>query len=185
MKIPVGISNRHMHLCKEDKDILFGSEYELHKKRDLKQTGEFAAEETLDLEINGKTIEHVRIIGPIRKYTQVELLESDANFLNINAPKRNSGDLENSGSIKIINGDKEVFCENAVIVANRHIHMTPSDAEMFGVQNNEIVKIQKDNIIVDDVHVKISEKFVLECHLDKDDEAKYNIHTFDEVDLIK
>ena len=94
MDINVGVSNHHVHLTREACDILFGEGYELTKKRDLVQIGQFAANETVNLEINGRLLEHIRVIGPLRNYTQVELLERDNKFLGLNAPIRTSGDLE-------------------------------------------------------------------------------------------
>lgn len=185
MKIPVGISNRHIHLTKEVKDILFGEDYELHIKRELRQKGEYALEETVDIKGPLEKIEKVRVMGPLRKYTQVEILKSDEEVLGIYAPVRNSGDLEGSADITVIGPQKEVYLEEACIIANRHIHINEEDAKTLGVSNEEVVRIKKDNIIIDNVHIKIDPSNVLECHLDKDDGLKYGIENLDEVEIVK
>ena len=185
MKVKVGISNRHAHLTKEVKDILFGEDFELEVKRDLVQTGEFASNSKVTLKTDKGVIEDVRIIGPLRKYTQVEILRSDEDALGLTTTERNSGELDNTPGITLVGPKGEVYVPSCVIIANRHIHMTPHDAETFGVYNDQSVSIKKDDTIIDNVHVKIKDNFVLECHLDKDDEIKYNIHTGDEVEVIK
>lgn len=184
VNIQVGISNRHVHLSEDIKTKLFGENYILKKIRDLKQPGEFVADEKITIKTDAGVIENVRVVGPLRDYTQVEILKSDALKLEINPPTRNSGDLNNSESLTLCGPLGEVKVSNCCIVAGRHIHMTKQDALNFGVTNNEIVKIQKGSIIIEEVHIKINDNYLLECHLDKDDETKYNIHTNDEVNII-
>ena len=127
----------------------------------------------------------MRVIGPLIKYTQVEILKSDEELLGLTTTERNSGELNNTPGITLVGPLGEVYVPSCVIIANRHIHMTPSDAETFGIVNDQNVSIKKDNVVIDNVHVKIKDNYVLECHLDKDDEIKYNIHTGDEVEIIK
>lgn len=185
MKIPVGISNRHIHLTKEVKDILFGEDYELEVKRLLSQTGEFASNSKVSIKTDKGIIENVRVVGPLRKYTQLEILKSDEEILEIKAEERNSGEVSNTPGITLVGPNKELYVNSCVIIQNRHIHMTEEEAKKFNVENDEIVKIGKENIIIDNVHIKIRNDYVLECHLDKDDEIKYNIHTGDEIEIIK
>ena len=185
MKVTIGISNRHVHLTKEVKDILFGSDYDLEVYRPLKQTGEFASNDRVTLKTDKGVIENVRVVGPLRNYTQVEILESDEETLGLKSELRNSGELENTPGLTLVGPLGEVYVPSCVIIANRHIHMTPEDAERFGVVNDQTVSIKKDSIVIDNVHVKIKDNYVLECHLDRDDEIIYNIHTGDEVEIIK
>lgn len=185
MKVKVGISNRHVHLTKEVKDILFGSDFELEIKRELLQTGEFASTSKVTLKTDKGIIEDVRVIGPLRKYTQVEILKSDEELLGLSTTERNSGELDDTPGITLVGPLGEIYVPSCVIIANRHIHMTPKDAEEFGVVNDQSVSIKKDDTVINNVHIKIKGNFVLECHLDKDDEIKYNVHTGDEVEIIK
>ena len=184
MKIKVGISNHHVHLSKESLDILFGEGYELTVKSDLLQKEQFAANEQVTLERNGKKLEHIRIVGPLRPYTQVELLQRDNEYFGIEAPVRASGDLENSESIMII-GPKGVYMANScVIVANRHIHMSSEDLKTFNVENKDVVRVKtKDGIIMDNVTIKSDETCVLEYHMNKDEAIDLGIENGDEVEL--
>lgn len=182
IEIPVGVSNRHVHLTKEDKDILFGKDYELIKRRDLSQKGQFACEEVVSLKNKNNIIEHVRVLGPLRNYTQVEVSKTDANYLEINPPIRNSGELENSESITIIGPKGEIKKDNSCIIATRHIHINSSDYP--NMHEDDIVKLKvRDNIIMDNVYIKKDPTFVLELHIDKDDSKKYNLNNGDIVIL--
>lgn len=182
INIPVGVSNRHVHLTKKDVVELFGSDYELTKKRDLSQTGQFACEEVVSLKNNDKIIEHVRVLGPERIYTQVEVSKTDAEYLEITPPVRNSGDLENSETITIIGPKGEVKRENSCIIATRHIHINSSDYP--NLNDNDIVNLKVgDNIIMDNVYIKKDPTFVLELHIDKDDAKKFELENGDIVIL--
>lgn len=182
IKIPVGVSNRHVHLTKEDLDILFGKDYELTKKRDLSQKGQFACEEVVSLKNNDNIIEHVRVLGPIRKYTQVEVAKTDANYLEINPPVRNSGDLDNSETITIIGPKGKITRQNSCIIATRHIHINSSDYP--NLKDNDIVNIKiRDNVIMENVYIKKDPSFVLELHIDKDDANNFELNNGDVVIL--
>lgn len=183
--ISVGISNRHIHLSEKDKNILFGKDFELKPKRYLKQKGEFASESVLSVKTDYAVIENVRVIGPCRNKTQVELLKSDEKILNIDLPLRNSENLYKSASIILIGPKKEIYSKNSTIVANRHIHMNSKEALKYDVKDGEEVQIKKESIIIDKVSIRVNDLFKLECHLDKDDEKFYNIHTNDIVEIIK
>ena len=184
MKIPVGISNRHVHLTKEIKDILFGSNYELEIKYPLKQLCQFSSTSKVTIKTDKGIIENVRVIGPLRNYTQVEILKSDEKILGLNTTFRDSGDLNNTPGITIVGTIGEIYVPSCVIIANRHIHMSESDLKRFNRVNGEMVKIKKGDMIIENVHIKSNPSCVLECHLDKDDAIKYNIHTGDEIEII-
>ncbi len=178
MDILVGVSNHHVHLTREVLDILFGEGYELTKKRDLVQLGQFAAEETINLEKNGKVLENVRIIGPVRKYTQVELLDSDNEYFGINAPVRSSGDLDNTETMTLIGPKGTYIAENSTIVSNTHIHMSSEDLQTFNRSKGEIVNVKFENgVVLDDVTIKSDETCKLELHINKDIATKLGIET--------
>ena len=184
MKIKVGISNHHVHLSREAADILFGEGYELTVKSNLLQKEQFAANEQVTLERNGKKLEHIRIVGPIRPYTQVELLEKDNEYFGIKAPVRASGDLENSESLMIVGPKGTYMANSCVIVANRHLHMSAEDLKTFNVENKQIVRLKtKDGIVMDNVTVKSDETCVLEYHMNKDEAMDLGIENGDEVEL--
>ena len=182
MKIKVGVSNRHVHLTDKDVEELFGIGYKLTKKRDLSQKGQFACEEVVTLKTDKNVIERVRVLGPTRKYTQVELLKTDSEFLGLNPPVRDSGDLDNSESITIVNGEKEIFRKNSCIIAARHIHA--NNEELEGYNTNDVVSvITNDNQIIDDVHIKKDPSYSLELHVDKDEAKLFNLENGDVVKI--
>jgi len=187
MKVKVGISNRHVHLTESDKDILFGSGYELTKLRDLTQPGQFATEEVLTIESDSKKIENVRIIGPLRSYTQVEISRSDALRLKLDPPIRSSSDIKGSEKIRIIGPNGSVDKEEGCIIANRHIHMTQSDADKYNYKNDDIVKVKLHGIkggTIDNVYIKIMNDAFFELHIDTDDAAAHLVNQGDEADII-
>ena len=176
--IKVGVSNHHIHLKREDLDTLFGVGYELTNKRDLVQKGQFACEETVTLERNGKVLEHIRIIGPCRPYTQVELLEKDNEYFGIKAPVRDSGDLLGSEWIDIIGPKGKIRAKESTIVADRHIHMSSEDLVNFHVNRGDIVKVKYQNgVVLGDVHIKSDPTCVLELHMNKDEAESLGIET--------
>lgn len=179
----VGISNRHVHLTKEDLEKLFNSE--LTKKNDLTQTGEFACNEIVTLKTEKREIPNVRIIGPIRKYTQVEISKTDAYFLGLNPPVRNSGDLDGSDVITII-GPKGQITKQCCIIANRHIHITKALRKELNLENKETVSIKINGIksgIINNVYIKEKEDYILELHLDTDDANAFLLKNGDEVEI--
>lgn len=181
MKIRVGVSNRHIHLCKSDADILFGSDYIFQKRNDLSQEGEYACMETVRVWTNNGEFSHVRVIGPLREYTQVEVSEDDARVLGINPPMRNSGMLQDSESVWVGGPNGEKFIKNCCIKANRHIHCNTLDN--IGHNNRDIVKVKFNDIIIDNVHIKMGDKYKLEMHIDKSDAEKYGIENGDYIEL--
>ena len=184
MKIKVGISNHHVHLSQEALEILFGKGYELTVKSELLQKGQFAANEQVSIGRNGKTLENIRIVGPVRPYTQVELLEKDNEFFGINAPVRASGDLENSETVMLIGPAGMYMAKSCTIVANRHIHMSAEDLKTFNVNNKDVVIVKtKDGVLMDNVTIKSDDTCVLEYHMNKDEAMDLGIENGDEVEL--
>jgi len=166
------ISARHLHIKREDFQVLFGPNYELRKLRDLVQPGEFASKERVTIVGPKREIKNVRILGPFRKFTQVELSRTDAVILGISAPVRESGDIKGSAPVKIIGPAGEIELKEGCIVARRHIHMTPQDAKEFKVKDKDIVRVEipgERGGILDGVVVRVSPKYALECHIDTDE----------------
>lgn len=175
MNIRIGVSNRHVHLKREDLDILFGKDYKLTVRNKLNQPTMFAAEETVTLKTPKNIKEHVRIVGPVRNYTQVELLEEDKEYFGINPPYRDSGDLDNSETITIIGPKGEITKENICIIANRHIHINIRDKKNNKYKHGQIVSVLVGNKQIDNVHIKKADNYKLEFHINKDDAIKNNI----------
>ncbi|MGG7098264.1 phosphate propanoyltransferase [Clostridium sardiniense] len=171
-KIPVGVSNRHVHVSQADLEVLFGKGYVLTKKSDLKQPGQFAANETVTIRGQKGEFKKVRILGPIRERSQVEISLTDSFRLGIKAPIKESGHLENTPGVELIGPNGSVKIEQGTIVALRHIHMPPEYAEKIGVKDKEIVEVEtlgEREGILGNVLVRISDKFSLEMHIDIDE----------------
>ena len=173
MNILVETSARHIHLSQEDLETLFGKGYELTKKKDLSQPGQYACAERVDVVGPKKTLTGVSILGPVRKETQVEISLTDARSIGVNAPIRESGDTAGSGACKLVGPCGEVELTQGVIAAKRHIHMTPADAAEMDVQDKDVVcvKVLTDgrNTIFGDVVVRVNENFALAMHIDTDE----------------
>lgn len=185
MKVNIGVSARHLHLSEEDFKILFPNE-ELNVYKELSQYPNFASDKEVTLKNNERIIERVRVIGPLRNETQVELSKTDCYFLKINAPLSNSSDLSNAGQIEIVNGDKSIV-RNAVIIQNRHIHISPEEAEKYGYKNDQIVRVKINSIkggIMDNVHIKVGPKFKFELQLDTDDANAFMIDENSEAEIL-
>lgn len=172
MRTSIGISNRHIHLSQSDANTLFGSNYQLTKMKDLSQPGQFAAEETVIIKGPKSEIAKVRVLGPYRKFSQVEILASDNFKLGTNAPLRLSGDLEGSEAIEVIGPNGTLHLNQGLIVAKRHIHMTVADAELFGVTDGQIVKVKtpgERGLVFDNVVIRVDDSFLLDMHIDIDE----------------
>ncbi len=172
-KVLVETSARHIHVSREALDILFGEGYELTPKKDLSQPGQFACEERVTVVGPKKELAGVSILGPVRPETQVELSLTDARSIGISAPVRESGDVAGSAGCKLIGPKGEVDLTEGVIAAKRHIHMTPEDAETFGVKDTQVVKVEIPSngrtLIFGDVVVRVSPKYALAMHIDTDE----------------
>ena len=185
MKVKVGISNRHIHLKQADCDILFGKGFELENFADLKQIGQFAAKQVLTLKTNKGTIENVRIIGPVRNYSQVEISRTDAYKLGLNPPIRDAGDLNESEKITLVGpcGEVEIV---GCIIARRHIHITKEDKEKYNLPDT--VKVEYDGVrggVFDNVFVKVSDASYFELHIDTDEANAFDLKNDDELKIIE
>jgi propanediol utilization protein len=171
-KVPVGISARHVHVSQADLDILYGEGYQLTVKKDLLQVGQFASNELVDIVTEKGSFKNVRILGPIRKQTQVEIALTDALKLKLAIPVRDSGDLKGSPGITIVGPKGSIELKEGVIAAGRHIHMSPTDAVAFGVKDKDIVKVRcsgERGLVFENVLIRAHESFRLEMHIDTDE----------------
>ncbi|MBQ5717100.1 MAG: phosphate propanoyltransferase [Clostridia bacterium] len=173
-QVLVETSARHIHLSQADLETLFGAGYELTPKKDLSQPGQFACEERVTVVGPKKELAGVSILGPVRPETQVELSLTDARSIGLSAPVRESGDVAGSSGCKLVGPKGEVELAQGVIAAKRHIHMTPEDAEQFGVKDTQVVQVRVPSsigrtTIFDDVVVRVSPKYALAMHIDTDE----------------
>ncbi len=169
----VETSARHVHVDRKTLDILFGEGYELTHKKDLSQPGQFACEERIQVIGTKGSFPSVSILGPIRPSTQVELSAADARSIGVKAPVRESGDIAGSGACKLVGPKGEVEISEGVIVAKRHIHCTPEDAEKYGLSDKQVVSVKIESaersLVFGDVVVRVSPKFALAMHIDTDE----------------
>ena len=166
---PIGVSNRHIHLDRADMDALFGPGSELTVKKMLGQPGQYAAEETVTIRGPKGEMSRVRVLGPLRKETQVEISIADGFVLGVKPPVRESGQLEDSPGIEIIGPKGSVKKERGVIAALRHIHMTPDIARRLGYRDGQYVQTRIEGLrgaLLCNVLVRVSEKYALEMHID-------------------
>jgi len=171
-RIPINTSVRHIHLRRAHVEVLFGQGSQLTPRSPLSQPGQFAAEETVTIEGPKGSIPKVRVLGPERRETQVEISRTDEFALGIDAPIRGSGDLEGTPGLRLISSVGSLDLKSGVIQAKRHIHMTPEDAARFGVRDREWVMVRvggERGLLFDDVLVRVSEKYKLDMHLDTDE----------------
>ncbi|MBU3812501.1 MAG: phosphate propanoyltransferase [Candidatus Niameybacter stercoravium] len=170
--IPVEASGRHIHLSRADADILFGEGYQFTKVKDLSQPGQYACKERVTVTGPKGSIHNVIVLGPERKQSQMEVSLTDALALGIKAPVRQSGDTKGSPGITVTNGSRSVTLAEGIIVAKRHIHMTPEDAQKFNVKDGEIVKVKVSGsrpVIFEDTVVRVSKDFRTYMHIDYDE----------------
>ena len=173
MKFMVETSARHVHVTKETLETLFGAGFELTVKKPLSQPGQYASNERVTVVGPKRELANVSILGPCRSADQVELSATDARSIGISAPVRESGDIAGSAGCKLVGPCGEVELKEGVIVAKRHIHVTPEDAVKLGVADKEIVKVacggEGRKLIFDDVVIRVSEKFATAMHIDTDE----------------
>ena len=188
-KVPVGISGRHLHVTQEHLEILFGKDYQLTVMKDLSQPGQYACEEKVDVvSPQGKLLAGVRILGPVRSASQVEISRSDAIRFKFVAPVRSSGDVKGSGAATLVGPKGQVEISEGVIIADRHIHFSPEEAKEFGVTDRQIVSLKIGGIkagIMDNVLCRVHPNFRLDCHLDTDDGSAFMLSTGDILELVK
>ncbi len=187
--VPIGVSSRHCHLTVEDFAVLFGKDSSLTKKVDLMQPGHYAANETVTLAGPKGCIQNVRILGPLRKNTQVEVSISDAIKLGLQPPIRESGKIIGSSPVTIIGPKGSIYLEEGLIIAQAHIHMSLEDAEYFNVKDGDYVRIKMKNesrpISFEKVKVRVASGFVLEMHIDTDEANAANVKSGAHGKLIK
>lgn len=189
MDIPVGVSNRHIHLTREHTDILFGKGYELQPIKDLSQPGQYACKECLTIiGPSLRPIENVRVLGPLRKDTQVEISRTDSYTLKVKPPVRESGKIAGSAGITIVGPKGVVTINEGCIIANRHIHMSLEDGARFGVKDCDYVTVDVNGerrTRFYDVQVRVSDTFRLEMHVDTDDANAAGIGNGAKVHIVK
>lgn len=170
MNISIGVSNRHVHLTRDDYITLFGND-DIKKEKDLIQIGEYASSSKVSIATEKSIINNIRILGPFRNYTQVEISKTDSFVLGINPPIRNSGDIEHSEVVTII-GPVGQITKQCCIIATRHIHINPIDRQKYGFKDRDFVSVKiggEKSSIIDNVFIKETEEGVFELHIDTDD----------------
>ncbi|MBE5991065.1 MAG: phosphate propanoyltransferase [Paenibacillaceae bacterium] len=188
LTIPVGVSNRHVHLSQEDLDTLFGKGYQLTNMKELSQPGQYACKEMVTVCGPKGAIEKVRILGPVRKQTQVEILAADCFKLGRNTTPKMSGELAGTPGITLVGPKGTVETKEGLIIAQRHIHMSPADALKFSVHDGETVKIETEGIrggIFNNVAIRVTETSALECHLDTEEANAMGLSGSSKVTIVK
>lgn len=186
--IPVGISNRHIHLSQIDLYTLFGAGYQLTKIKDLSQPMQYACKETLTIGGPKGAIEKVRILGPVRSESQVEILQADCFKLGITAPVRLSGDLQGTPGITLIGPQGSILLSQGLMIAQRHIHMTQEEAKHLGVSDGEQVSIQIDGLRggnYSNVVIRANNTSALECHIDTEEANAMKLASTSKITIIK
>ncbi len=193
--IPVGVSNRHFHIAAADLEKLFGGGHTLTKLKEVSQKGQYATRETLAVIGPKGRIENIRIVGPPRGQTQLELSRTDAVVLGLDPPVRYSGDLQGSPGARLAGPKGEVILNEGIIIPQRHIHMSPEDAKKFGVKDRDRVIVaplpqtppagsEARTVIFDNVLIRVHETFVLDFHLDTDEANASGLKNGDQVRLL-
>ena len=186
-QVPVGVSARHIHLTQEHVETLFGEGYRLTKKKDL-MGGQYACNETVTVVgIKLRAIENVRVLGPVRKASQLEISATDAMKLGVAAPIRESGNVAGSAPVAVVGPKGVIYLKEGCIIAMRHIHMSPADAMAAGVRGGDIVSVKADNergTVFNQVKIRVNDSFTLEMHIDTDEANASKIRTGDKVTII-
>lgn len=186
--VPIGVSARHIHLTQEHLEILFGPGYQLTKKKEL-MGGQFASNELVTIVgLKLRAIENVRILGPCRSKSQVEISATDALKLGVKAPIRESGDIADSAPIALVGPKGALYLKEGCIVAARHIHMSPADAKAAGVHDGDYVSVKADNergTVFNNVKIRVDDSFTLEMHIDTDEANASSIATGNTVTIVK
>ena len=187
-QVPVGVSARHIHLTQEHVETLFGEGYHLTKKKDL-MGGQYACSETVTVVgLKLRAIENVRVLGPVRKASQLEISATDAMKLGVAAPIRESGNVAGSAPVAVVGPKGVIYLKEGCIIAMRHIHMSPADAMAAGVKDGDIVSVKADNergTVFNQVKIRVNDSFTLEMHIDTDEANASRIKTGDMVTIIK
>ncbi|MGI6065166.1 MAG: phosphate propanoyltransferase [Bacillota bacterium] len=186
-EITVGISNRHVHLSQADLEILFGPKAELTRFKDLSQPDQFAAEQKVTLVGPKGVIEKVRVLGPVREATQVEISVSDCFKLGVRAPIRDSGDLAGSAGLTLVGPKGSVTLKEGAIIAARHIHMHPKDADYFQLKDGDRVNVRctgPRGVMFSEVLIRVSDKYSLEMHIDMDEANAASLKNGNQVEIV-
>jgi len=187
-KLLVEVSARHVHLTQFDLERLFGEGYKLKSEKDLSQPGQFASPDTVTLVGPKRQLENVRVLGPCRSHTQIEISRTDSYFLGVKAPLRLSGKVIRSGAIKLLGPKGEIDLAEGLIVAKRHIHLNPEQASRFGVVNAQDVKVLIESpraTVFSNVEVRVDENFEAAIHLDTDEANAAGIEGAGEGEIIR
>ncbi len=188
LSVPVSISARHLHVTQEHLEILFGKNYELQVERMISQPGQYAAKEKVDLKTPKGEIKGIRILGPVRKITQIELPKSDFRRIGLKGMVRNSGDIAGSEGITVIGPKGQVELKEGVIIADRHIHMTPQDAKHYNVTAGQVVSVEVPGLrggIMNNVSIRVSDAYALDFHVDTDDANAFLLENGQWLKIIK
>ncbi|MCI8799524.1 MAG: phosphate propanoyltransferase [Lachnospiraceae bacterium] len=187
-QVPVGVSARHIHLTQEHVETLFGEGYHLTKKKDL-MGGQYACNETVTVVgLKLRAIENVRVLGPVRKASQLEISATDTMKLGVAAPVRESGNIAGSAPVAVVGPKGVIYLKEGCIIAMRHIHMSPADAAAAGVHDGDIVSVRADNergTVFNQVKIRVNDSFTLEMHIDTDEANASKIKTGDRVTIIR
>lgn len=186
-KVPVGISNRHLHLSQEHIEVLFGAGHQLTPTKDLSQPGQFATEETVTLVGPKGSMPGVRVLGPARKATQIELSATDTFKLGVKPPVHDSGDLAGTPGVEIVGPAGKVQLGEGTIIAARHIHMTPEDAQKYNLKDGDHVKVAISGPragILERVLIRVSPNYALDMHVDTDEGNAFGLKNGDQLDVI-
>ncbi len=186
--VVVGVSNRHLHLSQADLETLFGTGHQLTPLKELGQPGQYAADEVVTIVGPKGSIDKVRVLGPVRSRTQVEVSMTDAYRLGIKPPVRESGDLAGSAPLTIVGPAGQVEIQDGAILAWRHIHMHTSDAEAFGLKDKDMVSVRIDGdraLVLENVIVRVRDDFALEMHIDTDEANAAMLKNGQQVTIIK
>lgn len=188
LDIPVGVSVKHCHLTKEHFKILFGENAEPKRVKDIKQPGFYAAEEMIDVKGPKGVLRKIRLVAPYRDHTQIELASTDAMAIGLKPPVRESGDVKNSGGAVLIGPQGQVEIKEGVIIAQRHLHFSPSEAAALGITSGEVVRVRAGTgggraVVFEDVVVRVGPKYSLEFHVDTDEANTAGIKTGDVVHI--
>ena len=188
LAIPAGVSVKHCHLTREHFKILFGASAEPRRVKDIKQPGFFAAEEMIDVKGPKGVLKKIRLVAPYRDHTQIELSVSDAMAIGLKAPVRESGDVKNSAGATLVGPAGQIEIKEGVIIAQRHLHFSPSEARNLGIASGEVVRVRAGagggrSTVFEDVVVRVSDKYSLEFHVDTDEANAAGIKTGDVVHI--
>ena len=187
MKVILGVSNRHVHLKEQDYKTLFGDE-PINKVKDLRQPGQFATDKFVTIKNGEKEIKNVRVLGPLRNYTQVEISKTDAYTLKLNPPIRTSGDLKDSSPITVIGPKGSINLKEGCILANRHLHISEEEVKKYGLEGVVKVKVKVDGEkggVLNNIYLKIQEPSLLEMHIDTDEGNAFGLKTGNELEIIE